>query len=85
MVLFSISSLSAFACSCVEPGTPLEQLEWADAVFAGKVIDVDAPGGLVISTADPVKVTFDVSKVWKGSDDKTLVVTTDNFEKFTFL
>lgn len=74
--IFVISSLSAFACSCVELGTPLEQLEWANAVFTGKVVDIDIPRGIVISSADPVKVTFEVSKIWKGTDDKTLVVTT---------
>ena len=30
----------------------------------------------MISSADPVKVTFEVSKIWKGPDYKTLVVTT---------
>ncbi len=30
----------AEACSCVEPGTPAEHLERADAVFSGTVRDV---------------------------------------------
>ena len=83
--LFLVNNALVNACSCISPALPKESLEKSTAVFAGKIIDVDVPRGIVISTADPVKVTFEVSKVWKGSDYKTLVVTTDNFEKFTFL
>ena len=55
---------------------PKESLEKSTTVFAGKVVDIDVPSGIVISSADPMKVTFDVSKVWKGPNYKTLVVTT---------
>ncbi len=58
------------------PGTVAEEVERADAVFVGKVVAMDIPTGLIISSADPVRVTFSVSSVWKGSDDKTLIVIT---------
>lgn len=74
--LFLINLSLVNACSCILPAPPKESLEKSTAVFAGKVVDVDVPIGIVISSADPVKVTFDISKVWKGSNYKTLVVTT---------
>ncbi len=75
-ILFIINISVAFACSCIEPFPPKESLEKASAVFAGKVIDIDVPTGIMISSSDPVKVTFEVSKIWKGFDYKTLVATT---------
>ncbi|MDZ7611875.1 MAG: hypothetical protein U5L10_03870 [Candidatus Moranbacteria bacterium] len=74
--LFVVNTAIVTACSCVQPASPQESLEQSTAVFAGKVIDVDVPSGLVVSSADPVKVTFEVSKIWKGPDYKTLVLTT---------
>lgn len=66
----------AFACTCIESRLPIEELEKSTAVFTGKVIDIDVRRGIVLSSADPVKVTFDVSETWKGPDYKVLVVTT---------
>lgn len=74
--LFLVNISLVNACSCIPPALPKESLEKSTAVFAGKVVDIDIPRGLVVSSADPVKVTFDVSKVWKGPDYKTLVITT---------
>lgn len=64
------------ACSCVAPPAPQEALEQADAVFSGRVVDIQAPKKLITSSADPLKVTFEVSKVWKGPKSKKLVVVT---------
>ncbi|MDY6877744.1 MAG: hypothetical protein SWK90_16300 [Chloroflexota bacterium] len=66
----------ALACSCIPPGPPAEELAKSTAVFAGKVVALDVPTGPVISSADPVRVTFQVSTVWKGPVYNTLVVTT---------
>lgn len=74
--LFLINITSVSACSCARPAPPKESLEGSSAVFAGKVIDLNIPIGFVRSTADPVKVTFDVSKVWKGPDYKNMVIKT---------
>ena len=74
MFLVNLSLVNA--CSCISPAPPKESLEKSTTVFAGKVVDIDVPSGIVISSADPMKVTFDVSKVWKGPNYKTLVVTT---------
>ncbi|MEA3377063.1 MAG: hypothetical protein U9R72_12795 [Chloroflexota bacterium] len=66
----------AFACTCAPPGSPADELERSTAVFAGKVTGVELPGGDVISSADPVEVTFRVFTVWKGPTRDPLVVTT---------
>ena len=74
---FSLGNLDrAFACSCVAPWPPTEALAGATAVFVGKVSNLDVSTGLLTSTADPVEVTFQVSKVWKGPVHSTLLATT---------
>ncbi len=64
------------ACSCVMPLSATESLAESTAVFAGKVVDMEVSDGEIISTADPVTVTFEVSKVWKGAEAETIVLTT---------
>ena len=72
----------AFACSCASlAGSPQERAEGAysgaTAVFAGEVIDVDGPPlAPVMSSGDPVVVTFRASGVWKGPKRETLEVST---------
>jgi hypothetical protein len=70
------SPAPVFACSCAPPPPPAEALEQATAVFAGTVTNIDIPGGTIISTADPIAVTFQVETVWKGPVEPTLLVTT---------
>lgn len=55
----------AKACSCIPPEPPLEAMAKADIVFAGKVADIDAPA-VMTSTLDENKITFNVSRAWKG-------------------
>lgn len=74
--LLVVNTAIVNACSCIQPAPPQESLEQSTAVFAGKVVDIDVPSGIVIRSTDPVKVTFEVSKIWKGPDYKTLVLTT---------
>ena len=67
----------AYACSCVLPGPPDEELTNAAAVFSGRVIDIVKPINFgSISSADPIKVTFQVQEVWKGSVSLTTTITT---------
>lgn len=64
----------ANACSCLPPPPAMESLEQAAAVFAGKVVKVEpAPSE---TNVEPIKVTFEVSKVWKGELNKTTIVST---------
>ncbi len=65
----------ANACSCARPGSPIEALANADAVFAGKAIAVQLLTN-TNSSADPVTVSFDVDRVWKGRRQDTIVIKT---------
>lgn len=72
---------SAFACSCAYPPDPELQvksaLERDTVIFAGTVKEIKQPRRkLFMSTADLVKVTFEVSEVWKGEADKQISVYT---------
>ncbi len=64
-----------FACSCVVPGSPSEELAESGAVFLGrpfswKNIGEDDWGGEI------VEVAFEVETIWKGPLSETIYVTT---------
>lgn len=70
-----------FACSCAGPLSAEKQvkdeLERKTAIFAGKVTKVTQPRQkIIMSSADLVKVNFEVSKVWKGELQREAVVYT---------
>ncbi len=69
----------AQACSCAPAGPPAEALAEADAVFAGKVTAIKPLGHppFRLSSADPVEVEFQVSRVWKGPRLETTVIETE--------
>ena len=69
------------ACSCVEPGTPSEELEKFSAVFAGRVVSVqhsfDPDTRSVVREAeDRTTVGFEVSAVWKGTVHEDMYIST---------
>ncbi|MDF2679104.1 MAG: hypothetical protein K0R47_294 [Brevibacillus sp.] len=85
LLLFTLSTLlfaipsSVYACSCVSPGPVKEALAQAESVFAGKVTKIIEPkpnAQGIISSADPVDVTFDVSISWKGVNTKHVTIKT---------
>ena len=80
LLAFALSALlqnhTVYACSCVVPPAPLTSLGFSKAVFAGQVTNIDVPGGLIQSSGDPVKVSFDVSQSWKGPTGKNITVST---------
>lgn len=62
---------AVFACSCAEQPTVdtilKNELSNKTAIFTGKVVNVMQPSKkLVMSSDDPVRVDFVISKVWKG-------------------
>ena len=84
-IFFGTTLLSpnpVYACSCaVEAGvTKQERVEeafsQAGAVFAGRVSNIEDPPSPMSSSMAPVTVTFDVSKVWKGSGAQIQEITT---------
>ena len=87
-IVVGLRPCPAFACSCLPPGTPAQELNRSSTVFAGVVMGIDEPPArpaftttfpfltFLVSSGDPVRVTFDVSAVWKGPAYRQLVVTT---------
>ncbi|TFE19877.1 hypothetical protein [Cohnella luojiensis] len=76
-----ITPQTAHACSCASPESPeqqvREELEHKSAIFAGTVEKVTPPWFKILkSSADPVKVTFKVSAVWKGELGRQVIVYT---------
>jgi hypothetical protein len=67
-----------YACSCATYPELAIELDERSVVFAGDVSSIDtvSRGDGLVSSADPVFVTFEVSKVWKGSLEKETVVRT---------
>ncbi|RKN66084.1 hypothetical protein [Paenibacillus ginsengarvi] len=66
-IVFSLAPAPASACSCAGPAPVQEELNRKTAVFSGKVTGVAGPNrGFIRSSADPVRITFEVGKVWKG-------------------
>ncbi len=73
------STEQAYACKCAVPGSPSEELEKFDAVFAGKVLSVQHsfdPGASSYSPDDHTTVGFTINAVWKGTVDQNIDLTT---------
>lgn len=75
LAIFVFAALSttqvqpAYACSCVMPGTPQEEMVNAEAVFSGKVLEIEESGY-------GYDVTLQVLEAWKGVDETTIQVHT---------
>ena len=66
------------ACSCLGPGSPAEELEEVDAVFAGRVISIHHSYDRRARSAtlkDFTTVGFEVSAVWKGTVHEEMYIT----------
>lgn len=62
---------TGYACKCVEPKSPIQELGKSSAVFSGKVMDQLEKGKTQL-------VLFDVKESWKGLNDSQVIVETDN-------
>ena len=68
-----------YACSCVQPGPPSEELKVSAAVFAGRVFLVEHsydPEGRFVTPDDRSTIGFEVSAVWKGTVHESMYITT---------
>ena len=73
--IFFFAYSTSYACSCLRPGAPAEELKRSEAVFSGKAIEVNSRD----QDADPftsVEAVFEVDKAWKGDVKKTVSVFT---------
>ena len=80
----------SYACSCVTPGSPSEELAKSTAVFMGQVVSVREfdRGNDIMSSLDPTTVEFEVATIWKGPSYETMFLTTARFGAscgFTFI
>jgi hypothetical protein len=84
--MFVISANSTYACWCRMPDVR-ESFDYADAVFAGEVIDIVEP-----QTADEkasvselfYTIKFKVEKSWKGTSSQEITVFSRNSKKNCF-
>ena len=81
-----------YACSCVTPRTPSEQLGVSSLVFAGEAVSVreDQPflGIDRLPANGPTTVEFKIDTVWKGATTDTITLETAGDEAscgFTFI
>lgn len=88
-ILFIVQPQSSYACSCAQISSVEDALHMKTAVFSGKVVKVNEneKGKKVISSADPVEITLEVDRVWKGEVGRSQIVYTAIGEEscgFTF-
>ncbi|CAM3191971.1 hypothetical protein PALU110988_07610 [Paenibacillus lupini] len=75
---FMVEREPVHACSCATTPNIEDQLNRKTAIFTGKVVSITEPAKRnLVSTADAVKVQFEVKTVWKGEvSSQTTVYTT---------
>ena len=73
---FMVHPERSYACSCLEPGPPSEEMEKADAVFMGRVVSVSIVAEVRgdVTHVDSVITEFDVKTVWKGPVSQTTYI-----------
>ena len=76
MTLLTIRPQVTYACSCAVSPSPLEAMEKSAAVFEGTVVSIKEKFKIMQSSADPVRVTFQVGARWKGEVGEKVTVTT---------
>ncbi len=64
----------ASACSCVQSPGVTQELERSDAVFSGKVIEIDEKPRLLTSSTR--SIVFQVAQVWKGDGHSQVEIST---------
>lgn len=74
--LWITNTRCVFACSCIMPGTPQEEITRSDAVFSGKVTQLTPAKAL--DGTEAIKVSFEVGQVWKGQIPQELLVETSS-------
>ena len=75
-----------YACKCVTPGPPSEELGNSDLVISGRVVSIQSIDGRDGAAADPdaeapdfgvYGIELDVEAVWKGTAQETVYLTTN--------
>ncbi|MBI4349637.1 MAG: hypothetical protein HY553_22570 [Elusimicrobia bacterium] len=74
-----LTARAASACSCRRPDPPRQALDRAAAVFAGRVVAMTEENPRrdgMMSSMDPFRIEFAVSRSWKGPRRKALAART---------
>ena len=83
LVWFVMDTGQVSACSCIEPGSPLQELDRAALVFAGTALSVreDRPlaGIDALPAHGPTTVKFEANAVWKGQFSAQISLTTAKY------
>lgn len=72
--MFMLNPSTGYACSCAGEPTVEDELERSDAVFTGKVIEIQEKKQLNGLTKK--YVLFEVKKTWKGISQSQVILTT---------
>ncbi len=76
-VFMLVGVRSSLACTCAPPQSASQELNRATAVFSGKVLEVKRHKRSADLFAS-VQVLFEVEKVWKGVDSRTVSIFTSS-------
>lgn len=76
-VFMLVGVRSSLACTCAPPQSASQELNRSTAVFSGKVLEVKRHKRSADLFAS-VQVIFEVEKVWKGIDSKTVSIFTSS-------
>lgn len=77
--VFTLFPASTNACSCMQNGPVKAELSRSDAVFSGKVVKIIDQNkfSIIKSSADPMAVTIEIDRTWKGINQTEVVVHTE--------
>lgn len=79
MTDFLITQAPALACSCTEPSPPPVALGESQAVFSGRVLDIE-PVNPLEDSSRLMRVLFSVRTAWKGARHEQIIVSTARME-----
>ena len=76
LIFIGLFPRQATACSCAYPESVKDELNRKTAVFSGRVIKMEEENKIsyIKSSADPIKVLFEVTDSWKGVDSSQVIV-----------
>ncbi len=76
--ILNISVTETYACSCIQPGIAIEELNSSAIVFSGKVVDIkdENEDADIQSSADLLAIKFQVNESWKGVEETEVTVFT---------
>jgi hypothetical protein len=80
-LIIVIPTPRAFACTCAPPPPPSVAWSETSAVFSGRVINVvfsSPSAGGTSSSLDPITVTLEMLRSWKGPSSREIQVSTAN-------